>query len=217
LAVTLSIEYSGFSVNLAAAMVPVALYFFLIGLLNSRRHPQLLTARQDFSLLVVALCPLVVLPILQALQVSSLPAIAIVAGVVGLGVYLLGPQGRSLVIYNVSLAEARKAVSQALLRAGLPFEQTQDGFRIATHRSQVKLSAFPLLRNVTVSFSGDADDDWTTLERCLHRGLSRVEVEPAPMAVAMLLVATAMIVTPLSLVARDRGPEIVRILTDLIR
>ncbi len=213
---TLSIEYSGFSVNLAATMVPVALYFFLIGLLNSRRNPQLLTARQDFSLLVVALCPLVVLPILQALQVSSLPAVAIVAGVVGLGVYLLGPRGRSLVIYNVSLAEARKAVCQALERAGLSFEQIPDGFEIAPHRSRVELSAFPLLRNVTVSFSGDADD-WSTLERCLHRGLSRVEVEPAPMAVAMLLVATAMIVTPLSLIARDRGPEIVRILTDLIR
>ncbi|MGB2822184.1 MAG: hypothetical protein WBF17_14465, partial [Phycisphaerae bacterium] len=55
----------GVSLRIATVVVPVALYFLVLGLLNSRPRPQLLRGRRDFALLIVALSPLFVLPVLH--------------------------------------------------------------------------------------------------------------------------------------------------------
>ena len=37
------------SMRIVTVVMPVAVYFLILGLLNSRRHPQLLTGRRDFA------------------------------------------------------------------------------------------------------------------------------------------------------------------------
>jgi len=70
------------SLRVAAVVVPVAVYFLVLGLLNSRRHPQLLRARRDFLLLIAALCPLFVLPVLEW-SAGSWAAPAVLAAAAG--------------------------------------------------------------------------------------------------------------------------------------
>ena len=79
------------SLRVATMVVPVAIYFLVLGLLNSRSHPQLLTGRCDFSLLILALSPVFVLPVLNYFGATLLTVPLGIAAVFGC-VVLLGPR-----------------------------------------------------------------------------------------------------------------------------
>jgi hypothetical protein len=210
---TLGMEFLEASFRFATIVVPVALYFLLLGLLNTRRCPQLLTGRQDFALLTVALSPLVLQPAVHVFGGGAPAALAAAACIAG-AVWLLSPRGHNYVIYNLSLDDARTLVSDALDDAGL--ESKTNGSRIdAGDDASVELSSFPALRNVSLRCLGGDDATWRIFAHALHARLDRREVEPRPMAVALLLVATAMIVAPLVVMAHE-APEIVRMLADLM-
>jgi hypothetical protein len=204
----------GFSVRIVTVVVPVAVYFLILGLLNSRRRPQLLTGRQDFALLIAALSPLVVLPVLNLVEARLLTVAAMGAAAVG-AVALLAPSGRTWIIYNLSVPMAHSAVCDALRTLGLAPVPEGDGYRISQQNAKIEIGGFPLLRNVSVRLHGGSAE----LVRSFHQALwRRVALIPAPthlMAVSLLLVATAMLAAPLVLVAGD-VPEIVRIISDLL-
>ena len=205
----------GLSVQIVTVVAPVAVYFLVLGLLNSRRRPQLLTGRQDFALLITALSPLPLLPLLSWLGATPLTALACVAAL-GAGVLLAGPRGNSWVIYHLSTHTARRAVAEALASLGEAPEPCEDGFALPQSDATVDIRSFSLLQNVTVVFRGADRALARRFGAALSRSLADVEAETSPAAVALLVVATAMLVAPLALVAH-RAPEIVRLLTDLLK
>jgi len=207
-------EYLGPSLRIATVVVPVAIYFLVLGLLNSRQHPQLLSGRRDFALMIASLCPLFMVPALEFAGCSPL-ALAAVAAVLGGAIAVLAPRGANWVIYNLPSSQAKTAVAQTLQAMGLEFSRCEGGFDLARQGAFVHLSGFSLLRNVSIRLGGGGEDLARRFEAELSRTLSGLSAETSPMAVALLLVATAMLVAPLTLVAH-RVPEIVRILTDLL-
>lgn len=204
----------GTSIRIATVVVPVALYFLILGLLNSRPHPQMLRARRDFALLLIALCPLFALPVVWWAQ-SAYLGVALVSGAVGLAIALLAPPGPSWVIYNITPAEAARAVAGALRAAGLDFRREGRRFLLAPGQGAVHVSDFPLLRNVSVRMTHVSEDDRRRFEAALAVRMGSVAAETAPMAMALLLVAAAMLVAPLALIA-PRAGEIVRILSGML-
>ena len=200
------------SLRIVTVMVPVALYFLILGLLNSRRHPQLLSGRRDFLLLLVALCPVLILPMAYG-TISAWWLLPAVGGLVS-GAVLLVPPRSSWVIYNITAGEARRAVARALRDAELPFEPEGGNFRLCHGR--VRLSPFPLLRNVSVRVVGSPGADGRRFAAALSETLRSVPAETTPMTMAWLLVATAMLLAPLAMVA-PRAGEIVRILTGILQ
>lgn len=197
----LGMEYLEGLFRVATIVVPVALYFFLLGLLNTRTRPQLLTGRQDFALLTIALSPLILSPLMALLGGGS-AGLAGSIGVLATTAFLLRPRGHSWVMYNLSLPHARKAAEEALQRAGLDAEG-------------LDISSVPVLRNVSLRLDGISDNQAMGFERNLASSLQTVSAEPLPAAVGLLLVATAMLVAPLALMAQQM-PQIVRLLTDLL-
>jgi len=203
----------GISLRIATVVVPVALYFLILGLLNSRPCPQLLRGRRDFALLIVALSPLFVLPVLSWAGGSWL-ALAAAAAAGGGGLALLRPPADSWVIYNITSAEAVEAVRHALRAAGLAFEVRDRVFHLPGGAT-VDLSPFPLLRNVSICMTPTERGASRRFEAALARRLCTLSAETSPMAMALLLVAAAMLVAPLAMVA-PRAGEIVRILTGML-
>jgi len=202
------------SLRIATVVVPVALYFLILGLLNSRRRPQLLRGRRDFALLIVALCPLFVLPVLHWSGGSWLALAA--AGAAAGGVFaLLSPPADSWVVYNVTPAQAVQAVGDALRAAGLDFSGRDGAFDLTGGAATVQVSPFPLLRNVSIRMTGADRRASGRFEAALARQLGGISAETTPMAMALLLVAAAMLVAPLAMVA-PRAGEIVRILTGML-
>ena len=210
----LSTVQSGVPLQIAAVVAPVSLYFLVLGLLNTRSRPQMLSGRLDFAMLVVALSPLLVCPLLSWASQSYLAMAAAAAGGVA-AVWLLSPAQASWVIYNITPAEALDAVAKALEQGGLPFQRRQGEQSFRLPGGQVEFSSFSLLRNVTVRMTGCDHRTAQLFEQALAGRMELLSAQTTPMAMAMLLVATTMLVAPLAMVA-PRAVEIVRILTGLL-
>lgn len=208
-------EYLGASVRVATVIVPVAGYFFILGLLNTRRRPQMLTGRLDFSLLMLALCPGFVLPMLARFGLT--PSGALVAmGVFAAGLWLFGPRGRSWVVYNLSSGQTDRVLRRAMDAMGWRYCTTTDGYRVEEHDVSLRVRDFWILHNVSVHLTGGSQELCRSFARELGSAVARASARTQAMAVAMLLVAMGMLVAPLAMVAH-RVPEIVRLLADFWR
>ncbi len=201
--------------RLATMTVPVAVYFLILGLLHTRRHPQMLTGRVDFTVLIASLSPLVFLPVMSHLRGSPLAAVIVAASVAG-AILLLSPGGRSWVVYNISPYAARDAVAAALGAMEVDFARWADGFIADAGRITVTIEAFPLLRNATIRLTGGDGTFARSFQDALARRLKAMECQTSPMAISMLLVAVVMLAAPLAMMAQD-APQIVRLLTDLLQ
>lgn len=207
-------EYFGIQFRLAALVVPVALYFLVLGLLNSRRTPQLLSARQDLATLMVALSPLAIFPAMDQFGTAGLLAIGLVAAAVAIWM-LIRPAGSAWVVYNLEHEQALQALEQSLKNMGLKFERQGRWLVLPDHNAQIEVSSFPLLRNVSVRLRGGDRQMASHLAGHLAAVLNGMEVQTSTMAVALLVVATAMLLAPVASIVSE-APEIVRILTDLL-
>ena len=210
----LASEQLDVSLRIAAVTAPVAIYFLVLGLLNSRRTPQVLTGRQDFILMIAALLPAILLPGLEWAGLSLGWSVGVTAVLVA-AIALVAPRGPNWVVYNLPLDQARDAVAETLRAMDLSFTRTEEGFSIDQPAAKVRLGGFALLRNVSIRLEGDHDLA-RRFETQFARTLGASSAQTTPMAMALLLVATGMLVTPLALLAH-RVPEIVRILTDLLQ
>ena len=208
----LGLEQLGFALRLAAVVLPVAAYFLVLGLLNSRRRPQLLSGRQDFILLTATLSPLFISPIVMALGLPLLHVLLATAVVCG-AAYLLMPRRPCWVIYNLSAEQTRQLVARCLSGAGLEARPVGQNLRLPDGGT-LRISGFTLLRNVTIRLDQAKPSTARQLEQSLTESLARCRAETSPMAVTLLLVATGMLMAPLALVVQQM-PTIVRLLTDL--
>lgn len=207
-------EHLGVALGVGTVLIPVAMYFLVLGLLNTRRRPQMLSARTDFALLVVALSPMFAVPVLNYLGVSVL-SVLLTAVVVAFVAVALAPRGGSWVIYNMPSHQARSIIDEIAGPLGLSLRPRQRGPFFSPRRPFVQISSFPILRNVTVRLPGASDELTRRFEHALSRKLSSVRAQACPMGTVMLMVATGMLALPLALVA-GRADEIVRLLTDLL-
>jgi Ca2+/Na+ antiporter len=204
------------AVQLATMVAPVAVYFLILGLLNTRRHPQMLTGRQDFAVLFVAICPLLVVPVLAMVGIT-LGTILLAACAIVAAIYLLAPRGENWVIYNVSDGQVRRALRLALAKLDTSFETVGRGeIQLPQSGASIHLSHFALLRNVSIRIENADSELARSIEAELHKQLCRLTPEPHSMAVIMLLVATAMLVAPMTFMAHHGVPRLVRILSDLL-
>ena len=213
----LGIEQLSLSVQVAVVVVPAATYFLLLGLLNSQPSPQFLRGRTDFILLVVAFLPIFCVPVFSYVGASFWTLLAVVGAALAAAVVLAPSRRGSWVIYNIALPEALRAAERSLKAMGESFSRR--GRRLVLSRRGVALrfTSMPLLRNVSIAAHGkDLGGFQREFEGLLGRQLASIRTGPTPMAAAFLLLATGMLVTPLALLA-DRMPEMVRIITDLVR
>ena len=209
------------SLQIALAAVPVAVYFLVLGLLNSQPRPQLLSSRLDFILLMTAFSPLCIVPLLTWIGVNLLTIALAVGGVVAVICLLAPRKHQGWVIYNISLEKALRSAQRAMDVAGIAYSRQGNVLHLPGGQ-EIRLSAFPLLRNVAIAVQshnkpgGEVRSALQRFEAEVARRVGRIEVTPSPMAVSFVLISTAMIVTPLVLMA-DRMPEMVRIISDMIR
>ncbi len=211
----LGLENLAMSLRVTVVVLPVAFYFLILGLLNSRRHPQLLPAKRDFALLVGAFCPLFILPLAEHL--ARWPIVGLVAaGALVACIMALAPRGPSWVIYNLRPELAQHAISRALDRLGLTFQVHGGVFYAENAQAIVQVRAFPLLNNVSVRLRPAGRKLAARFEKALGQTLATEPAQTSPATAALLLVATAMMVVPVTLVA-GRAGEIVRLIGDLIK
>jgi hypothetical protein len=208
-------EYFGMQMRLATIVAPVAIYFLILGLLNSRKHPQLITGRQDIVLLMAALSPLLILPLADYMGVALTGVLSAALAAWAIGSLLSGASGGSYVIYNLTHPQAQQALERALRNLNVRYDCQGRRINLPDERAYLEITSFSLLRNVSIRMRQ------VSPQLCRHLGaelggiMGRSEAQTSSMAMGLLIVAVAMLVAPLVTVVH-RAPEIVRILTDLL-
>jgi len=202
------------SMRVTLVVVPVALYFLVLGLFNSRQHPYMVRAQIDFALLAGAISPLLVIPVAGYFQWSPWAVVVIVGLLAAVG-RLMAPRGHRWVIYNISRDRAMRLASRAMEDIASVHSR---GDTLCSDGNDVRcrIRPLPLFRSVGVQLQAPRDVDAAAFERRMAELAHRVPAQTSPAVVSMLLVAMAMLVVPASLVARHTG-QLVRILSDLLR
>jgi len=148
-----------FVLKVIVGLGPMAVYFLVLGLVNSRSRPHLVSSRVDFVLLAIAFYPVMLWPVLTLIEKGHAAAAALAAaGVLAAFLWLLPARRGSWVIYHASLPQCARLIRQAARREGWQVV-TPDDHR--PHRRlgipqaglDIRLESFPWLRNVTLHFT----------------------------------------------------------------
>jgi len=197
--------------RLAIALVPLAAYALVLGLVNLRRRPMLVSGGCDLSALGVALSGLMFVgpielfrPEAATAELGNLVWLALLAfyGTLVLLVALISRP--RLVIYNVSLEELHPVLAEAVTK--LDPESRWAGNHVSLPRLgvQLHLDSLDIMRNVSLAASGGRQsiDGWRRLARELAASLRPVRVKANPRAAGFLLVSVALLAISVSQMLR---------------
>lgn len=187
--------------RLAIALVPLSAYLLLLGLLNLRSRPVLVSGANDLVALGVALTGCVFVGPIELFRPEHAteqlgPYVwLLLLGLYWLGVLLAAMVIRpSLVVYNISLEELRPALAEAVAQLDPEARWAGDSLRLPRLRVQLHLDTFPLMRHVALVSSGSVQDlgGWFRLKRALTRSLTQLPVQPNPRSLSLVAVAVLM-------------------------
>ncbi|TWT36676.1 hypothetical protein KOR34_16160 [Posidoniimonas corsicana] len=182
----------------AIALIPLASYLLLLGLVNLRRRPLVTTGANDLATLGMALSGLVFIGPIELFRPE--PATVKLGAYVWLlllGLYWLGLSLVAMVvrprlaIYNVTLEQLRPAVAEAVAQVDPDARWAGDSLVLPRLHVQLHLDSFPLMRHASLVSSGGEQslEGWRRLKRALSRSLQGLTVSPNPRSVTLLTFA----------------------------
>lgn len=191
---------------LVGNLVPIALYFLILGLVNSHARPCLITSRTDFLVLTSVLVPVLLWPVPELVRGRLyLPLLGILLFAGYLFYYLLPSRDAGYVVYNLSRTQCRRLVEQALRRLGYSGQWQGSTWQADNAPLTIELREFSLLSNVSLHFeSGDA----TSRSRIgaigaeLDRRLQAVRRLPSNMGVGLVVAGITLLILPMWMVGR---------------
>lgn len=184
--------------RLAIALVPLAAYFLLLGVLNARRRPFLTLGGNDLAALGAALSGVVLVGPIELFRPEG-PAAELSSYVwlfllvfywlwVGLAVLLSRPR---LVIYNISEEELRPVLAEAARVVDPQSRWAGDSLYLPKLGVQLHLESFDLMRHVSLVAGGTRQNlaGWRCLATQLQNRLETFQVASNPRALGILLMA----------------------------
>lgn len=200
-------------VSIISVIVPIALYFLVLGLLNSRSRPQLLRSTEDALLLMGSMALVFVPLVIQRIGASATVVVAACIAVAAVA-WLLVAKPAAWIVYNSSRQAVRAAITKALTRIGCRHRCNGELIDLLDG-GHMSLRHVPLLRNTSVRLTGGSRQFVRQFEQAFSEALNAERTEPNPAASACVLIATAMLIVPLALAAHQ-ADEIVRLITGLL-
>ena len=204
------------TLKLAMNIAPVALYFIILGLVNSQSRVHVVSARRDWFCLMLVFIPVLLWPVTYLASVGwTWPALlALVLGMVL--ILLAAPRRRSgWVIYNCDRWRVSAELINGLRHLGFDADRRYDCITTGDENVRLELNEFRLLRNVTVTISGADKALARRLGGELERRLATVESVPSVSAAAMLVSGAALLIVPMSMMVKHFD-AFVKVVSDLI-
>lgn len=151
--------------RLLLALLPLAGYFAVLGMLYAGRHPKVVAGPVDFGCLALGLGGLIAFGPLGELIVNTvfprpnLPAWLAMVSLVGLFAMMGASRARSrLVVYNVDSQALTDAVGRVMEAIAGPVTATVHGYEDAKNRRGVTIEIGPILGWGIVSAHGEAPE-----------------------------------------------------------
>ena len=185
--------------RLTIALVPLASYSLLIGLLNARPRPFVTTGGADLAALGAALSGLILVGPIELFRPEEAASVEFGQYVwilmlvlywlcVLLTVLLAKPR---LVVYNISIEQLRPVLAETARTIDPQARWAGDSLALPTLGVQLHLESLELMRNVTLVSSGGSQSltGWRRLGSELYHRLKPLRVTPNPRALGILLAA----------------------------
>lgn len=193
--------------RLTIALLPVASYCLMLGMLNARRRPYITTGGADLATLGFALSGLVFIGPIELFRPETasvefggyvwLFLLVLYWLCIWLAVLLARPR---LVIYNISSEELRPILSDAARSLDPQARWAGDSLSLPTEGVQLHLETLEAMRHVSLVASGAKQNlpSWRKLAVALTTRLDNLAVDSNPrwlgiVLFAVLLLATSMI------------------------
>ena len=201
------------SLHFCIAVVPLAVYLLMMGLLNLRRRPFVTTGARDAATLGIGVVGFVIagpmelfFPEGAASQFGAwvwLSLIIFYGLCVSLVVLLMKPR---LVVYNVSLEELRPILSKIAMELDPKSRWIGDALVIPRLKIHMHVEAVEWLRNVQMLAGGNQQsmEGWLRLERELKQHMNKVAVGPNVMGIPFVIAAALLAITVTGFLVWDR-------------
>ncbi len=187
--------------RLAIALIPLAAYMLLLGLVNLRRRPFLTSGGCDLAALGIALTGLVFVGPIELFRPAA--ATRSFGNYIWLFLILFywlllvltGLLARPrLVVYNISAEELHPVLAEVASRLDATGRWAGNNLSLPRLGVQLHLDSLDIMRNVSLVASGGRQnlDGWRRLARELSRSLSSMRVKTNPRAIGFLAASLAM-------------------------
>ncbi|MBN2559886.1 MAG: hypothetical protein JXQ75_03025 [Phycisphaerae bacterium] len=191
---------------LVGNVAPIAMYFLVLGLVNSHSRPYLITSRADFVALTCPLVPVLLWPVPTFVRsgMAWLLLLGLLLAAV-LFVWMLLTTGTGFVIYNISEARCIRLLEAALRHLGVSGSWTGRTWQDDAGRITIHLRKFALLRNVTLHIETDGSHAARLVPELgaeLDRRLASVAQLPSTMGACLVLIGVGLMILPLWMVGR---------------
>jgi hypothetical protein len=201
-------------VSLMAVFLPLAVYFLILGLLNSRSRPQVLTGAEDGLILIGAMSALFWPTVVVNFGIPILAAV-LAGSVVIAGLAMVWHRPRTWVIYNLPETQVERLWNSLLESLGATPGQRTGEWELADGAT-VTLDRFPLFRNVSIRLRGADEALRSRLEKAILARMTTTTTDTSPAAMMLLLLAVIMLAWPLMVMA-PQADEIARRIAELFQ
>lgn len=196
----------------AIAIIPLASYLLLIGWLNRRGKPLLVSGASDLATLGAALTGVALIGPIELFRPEAATAqlgnsiwlfLAVFYWLwVALLVMLCRPR---LVIYNLTSDEVRPALVEAVSQVDNSARWAGDSLLLPKLGIQLHLDSQPWMRVTSLISSGGKQDliGWRRLAKALDRSLRSIEATPGPRGALMIASGIILILTATFALASD--------------
>lgn len=193
--------------RLAIALVPLAAYCILLGMINARRRPFVTTGGCDLAALGAALSGLVLVGPIELFRPETasgayggfiwLFLIVLYWLCLWLTVLIARPR---LVVYNVRGEELRPALAEAARRLDPHARWAGDNLALPNLGVSLHIECFEIMRHCSLISSGGKQNmaGWERLSAELRNQLAGLRVAPNPRALGLMLAAALMLTASIS-------------------
>lgn len=188
---------------LVALIAPIAVYFLLLGLVNSHARPCLISSRSDFVALTCAVMPLLIAPVPALVRAGTAWLVSVEAAIAAWAFFSMLPKSNAgWVVYNISPVRCRAVLESCLRQIG--WEGTWDADTWQGEEGTVHVSHLSLLRNCSIHLElrGSATERATELGGALEERLSRIGQLPSTAGICMLMLGAMLLTVPVWMMGR---------------
>jgi hypothetical protein len=191
---------------LVGNVAPVALYFLVLGLVNSHARPFLITSRSDFIALTTVLVPVLLWPVPVFARSGMWWPLGVGSALAAcVFVWLLRTTGDGFVIYNISEARCARLLDHTLRHLGLVGRWDGATWRSDVQDLSIHLRKFPLLRNVSLHIESSPERGREIVDALgveLDQRLAAVAQLPSTMGAALVMIGVGLMLLPMWMVGR---------------
>ena len=184
--------------HIGIALFPLGVYLLIVGAINLRGQPTLLSGGMDTALLAVGCAGLMIagplelfMPELAAAKLGGW-VWALLAGLYTMSVtlYVLTARPRR-VLYNISQSDVRSLLSDVALSLDGEARFAGESLHLPQLGVHLHVERFPMMRNVTLASVGDVQNlsGWRQLDDALRQRLATVRSGANPRGYSLISAA----------------------------